>query len=217
MPLKDSTKRIRAVFFDYDGVLTTDKTGSLTTCRYLSERTGIDVATLSDALRPYNEDLTLGRVSHADVWPDVCKALGQSISMDLLAPAFGSTPVDEPMFSLARALKQFCRVGIITDNKKDRIDYLRQAQQLDSLFDPIVVSAEFGATKQGPVLFEAALARAGVEAGEAVFIDNSPANLIAPRALGFHTFHFDDATRDVAALRFYLQEHHGLPAGPRSA
>jgi len=30
---------IKAVLFDYDGVLTTDKTGSVTTHRYLSEKT----------------------------------------------------------------------------------------------------------------------------------------------------------------------------------
>ena len=210
MALKDSSTRIRAVFFDYDGVLTTDKTGSLTTCRYLSRRTGIDVATLSEVLRPYNEDLTLGRLSHADVWPEVCKALGQSVSLELLPLAFESTPANGPMFSLARELKQSCCVGIITDNKKDRIDYLRKAQQLDSVFEPIVVSAEFGCTKQGSTLFEAALARIGVEAGQVVFIDNSQANLTAPRALGINAIHFDDATNDVAALRLCLREGYGL-------
>ena len=208
--MRPDDARIRAVFFDYDGVLTTDKTGSLTTCRYLSLSTGIDMAAVSSALRVHNEDLTLGRRSHADVWPEVCKALGHPISLELLPLAFESTPANQQMFSLAKELKHSCRVGIITDNKKDRIDYLRRAQRLDSVFDPIVVSAELGCTKQGPGMFEAALKRAGLHAGQVVFIDNSEPNLAAPRSLGMHAIYFDDETNDVVGLRRCLREEYGL-------
>jgi len=201
---------IKGVFFDYDGVLTTDKTGSLTTCRYLSSRTGIELGILTKALRHYNDDLTIGRRSHADVWPELCESLGQAIPMELLTLAFQSTPGNQPMFALAQDLKRSCVVGIITDNKKDRIDYLRKAQQLDRLFAPIVVSAEMGCTKEDKRMFQAALQLSGLQASEALFIDNSPSNLVAPRALGMHTIHFDDAMNDVAGLRRTLKEDHGL-------
>ena len=46
--------------------------------------------------------------------------------------------------------------------------------------------------------------------GQVVFIDNSQANLTAPRALGINAIHFDDATNDVAALRLCLREGYGL-------
>ena len=201
---------IRGVFFDYDGVLTTDKTGSLTTCRYRSSQTGIDLGILTSTLRHYNGDLTIGLRSHADVWPELCESLGRAIPVELLPLAFQSTPANRPMFTLAEELKRQCVVGIITDNKKDRIDYLRKAQQLDALFAPIVVSAEMGCTKEDKRMFQAALQRSGLEAGEAVFIDNSAPNLIAPRALGMQTIHFDDVTNDVAGLRRTLNEHYGL-------
>ena len=210
MPAEELSKPIRAVFFDYDGVLTTDKTGSLTTCRYLSMQTGIAPQVLASALRPYNKDLTIGRRSHADVWPEFCETLGQRIPLELLPFAFESTPANEPMFKLARELKRRYVVGIITDNKQDRFDYLRKTRRLDSLFAPIVLSAELGCTKQGPGLFEAALARSGLRAEDVVFIDNDAANLIAPRELGMHTIHFDDATNDVCSLRRHLKESYGL-------
>ena len=97
---------IKGVFFDYDGVLTTDKTGSLTTCRYLSSQTGIDLSILTRALRHYNNDLTIGRRSHADVWPELCESLGQAIPVGLLPLAFQSTPANQPMFALAEELKR---------------------------------------------------------------------------------------------------------------
>ena len=205
---------IKGVFFDFDGVLTTDKTGSLTTCRYLSIQTGIDLSILTRALRRYNNDLTIGRRSHADVWPELCESLGQVIPVELLPLAFQSTPANQPMFALAEELKRHCVVGIITDNKKDRIDYLRKAQQLDKLFAPIVVSAEMACTKEDKRRFQAALQLSGLQASEAVFIDNSTPNLIAPRPLGMQTIHFDDAPNDVAGLRRTLKEEYGLLVDP---
>src|SRR4051812_36346079 len=86
--VKDST--IRAVMFDFDGVLTNDKTGSLTTTRYLSQRTGIELPKLQAAFRRFNNDLTLGRTTHAAVWPDICADLGQTVGLDLLEEAFVS-------------------------------------------------------------------------------------------------------------------------------
>jgi putative hydrolase of the HAD superfamily len=191
---------IEAVFFDYDGVLTTDKTGTLTTCRYLSACTGIAVERLRAALQPYNHELTVGRRSYADVWPDVCRRLGRPIPFDLLAAAFDSTPMNDAMLALAARLKQRCTVGIVTDNKSDRMARLRRLQGLDARFDPIVVSAEVGCTKHEEAIFRIALQRAGVAASRSVFIDNAEDNLIAARAVGMETVHFDDEVNDVQGL-----------------
>ncbi|MEZ4679386.1 MAG: hypothetical protein R2932_34715 [Caldilineaceae bacterium] len=121
---------IKAIFFDYDGVLTTDKTGSTTTTRYLSRATGIELSTVKAAFSRYNKDLTLGRITHSDIWQELCSALGQELSISLLYKAFEGTPMNEGMFLLARKLKTGHVVGIITDNKKDRIDHLEAISTL---------------------------------------------------------------------------------------
>jgi len=197
---------MKAVFFDYDGVLTTDKTGSLTTTRYLSKATGIELSAVKAAFSRHNTDLTLGRTTHARVWHDICDALGQKVDIRLLFEAFESTPMNTGMFSLARELKKKHLVGIITDNKKDRIEHLKRHQMLESLFSPIVVSAEIGADKKSDEVFLHALRVAGVSAKETVFIDNSEDNLVAPGALGFKTFFHDDEKNDIAALSAALRE-----------
>ena len=201
---------INGVFFDYDGVLTTDKTGSLTTCRHLSSRTGIELNVLANVLRRFNPDLSVGKRSYTEVWPEVCSMLGQLVPLELLAEAFESTPKNAPMFAIANELRRSCVVGIITDNKKDRMDHLRKVQQLDELFSPIVVSAEVGSTKDDAQIFETALARCGLPASSCLFIDNSRANLLRPQALGMHTLHFDDESKDIAGLRRSLTEVYGL-------
>jgi HAD superfamily hydrolase (TIGR01509 family) len=195
---------IRAIFFDYDGVLTTDKSGSLTTYRYFSEASGIPVPTLSAAFAPYEGDLLTGRTCHAEIWSRACEAIGQPLDIGLLERAFESTPVNAGMLSLADGLRRNYSVGIITDNKKDRMDHLRKHQGLDALFDPIVVSAEVGNGKRSEEIFRLAMSRAGVVADGCIFIDNSEANLVVAGALGMHVIFHDDEKNDIGALRHTL-------------
>jgi HAD superfamily hydrolase (TIGR01509 family) len=204
---------IAAVFFDYDGVLTTDRTGSLTTNRYLSKASCVDYERIRAAFSPYNADLTLGKTTHKAIWRSVCRAIGQELDFSLLEKAFLSTPINAAMFGLARSLRKEHTVGIITDNKKDRIDCLRKVQELDELFSPIIVSAEVGVTKESPAMFEIALRKLRIRPEEAVFVDNTPANLVAAEALGIKTYLHDDEVNDVEKLVTTLANQHGIRFG----
>jgi len=196
---------IKAVLFDFDGVLTTDKTGSLTTTCFLSKRTGIDLARVQSVFRNFNNDLTLGKTTHARVWESICEGLGKSLSIELLKEAFESTPMNARMLELASDLHPRYSVGIVTDNKKDRIEHLKQLHNLPSLFDPIAVSAEIGVAKDSPEMFLGVLRHLNLNPNECVFIDNSQQNLIAPRSLGINTIYFDDETQDFEALSAALE------------
>jgi putative hydrolase of the HAD superfamily len=191
---------IEAVFFDYDGVLTRDKTGSLTTNRFISEHTGIPYDDVARALARHNRELNLGLVEYAQIWPTVCADLGRQIAPDLLVRAFESSPVNEAMMRLARGYRGRFIVGIITDNKKERIDHLKRFQRLADVFSPIAVSSEVRCNKEDPGLFRWALDRAGVDAARSVFIDNTPDNLVTAAAVGMNVVHFDDSRNDVADL-----------------
>lgn len=204
--------RIDCVFFDYDGVLTTDATGSTTTCRYLSERAGVPLARVRGALGRHNRALTLGQVTHEAVWPQICAEIGCTLPLQLLTDAFDSTPANEEMFALARRVRVACRVAIITDNKLDRMRRLVAVQQLDDLFDPIVVSAAEGVSKESKALFDRALAAAGVRATRSLFIDNDPDNVAVASTCGLHAIHFDHVRNDVRGLATRLREEFSLPA-----
>lgn len=201
---------VKAVFFDYDGVLTRDKTGSHTMNRFMSEQTGIPYETVSRAFKRHNGKLNEGEASYAEVWPAICAELERDLPLDLLVGAFESTPVNEEMFRFARELKGRYSVGIITDNKKDRIDHLRQYQRLPEVFAPIIVSAEVGCTKADPRIFQWALASLGVRPEDSVFVDNTPGNLIAASATGIKTVLFDDERNDVAGLAHVLRTEFGV-------
>ena len=202
---------IKAVLFDFDGVLTTDKTGSITTIRYLSAETGLGEQQIWSAFAPFNDDLLYGRATHSEIWPALCLTLGQELDITLLVGAFESTPMNKEMLDLARRLKSAgYSTGIVTDNKKDRIDCLKAHLKLGTLFSPIVVSAECGSGKEDPAIFNTALAWLGVKPDQAIFIDNSKRNLVAAEAIGIKTIHFDDNANDVQGLAAALEWQHGV-------
>lgn len=70
-------------------------------------------------------------------------------------------------------------------------------------FPDIVVSGEEGIVKPDPAIYELACRRAGVKPDEAVFIDDSPANVVAAEGAGLHGLVFTGADvlrADLVAL-----------------
>ena len=193
-------RMIQAVFFDFDGVLSPAKTGTGFTCEFLARETGIPYDTLRAAFEPYRLPLARGQATRDETWPLVCRAAGRDIPRELLARSFEATPLDAAMFAYANSLGRHGRVGIVTDNPKDRMDVARRTLWLDRVFDPIVVSAEVGCGKDDPRIFEMALAAARVTPQAAVFVDNSRENVEVARSIGMHGLFFDDEKRDLATL-----------------
>ena len=206
---------IKALFFDFDGVLTLDKTGSVTTTRYLSAATGIDHARVQAAFAAHNDDLTLGRCTHAAVWTEICHDLDAHVDIALLDKAFASTRLNDEMLALAERLRPSYILGVITDNKRDRMDCIDRLHRLSSLFHPIVVSAAVGSTKTDRGIFDHALALAHVAPCECIFIDNDPRNLAVPREMGIDVLHFDDEANDIPGLIGELRERHVAAGGVR--
>lgn len=68
----------------------------------------------------------------------------------------------------------------------ERFDFL-------SWFEGIVISGEVGVNKPDPRIFAHLVGRFGIEPAESLFIDDSPANIDAARALGFRAIQFTDA------------------------
>lgn len=90
---------IQAVFFDFDGVLTLDASGSLTTNTFLGEYYGTPRREIDAYLKKYNDDLLLGAIEHRDIWQDVCGHFGWEPDMGVLKKAF-----EAATFELARGL-----------------------------------------------------------------------------------------------------------------
>lgn len=202
---------IKAVYFDYDGVLGKDVHSYITTCRYLSGLPGLDVTydKLVEAYAIFAPQLRTGKITEREMWPDFCAKLNTDIDFSYLERAFAASEVNQDMIKIAKKLKESnIAVGIITDNTNLRIETIAHQKDLDSLFHPIINGCGFATsktnTRSAVSMFEAALKALNIRAEEAVFIDNTADNLDVPEAMGFHVYHHDGELNDMLALKIYL-------------
>lgn len=198
---------IKAILFDFDGVLTIDATGSQSICNYICKKTGLDIEIFQKEYYKYNDDLLYGRINHKDIWENLCIRLNTLIDINVLYESFINTPIDSKMIAFIDELKkQNYKIGMVTDNKKDRINDIVQYYGWDNIFDTITISAEIGSGKEGKTIFEKTLDNLNVNADECVFIDNQEKNLIIPKSIGMNVIYFNHDERNYEQLIRKFQE-----------
>lgn len=191
---------VKAIFFDFDGVLTDFECGSSNVCHNLSEKTGISEAKLLSCYDKHARDLYIKAISHKEIWDDFCKCAGKKIDISLLDYAFRNIPMNEKMLDLAKKLRKNYKVGIITDNTKERFSAIIDEFKLPEKFDVIILSADVGATKKDERIFRAAIDALKLKPQECVFIDNNARNLEVPKRMGFKTIFWDFEKKDFGLL-----------------
>lgn len=197
---------IKAIFFDFDGVLTPVNSGRLAVAQSLHRIIpALSQQRFMECINPYRTDLYTGKLDQADIWDEFTACVGVSISLAQLEQAFLDTPKNEAILRLAESLKNKYFLGIITDNSKRRFSLLEKHWQLSSIFSAIILSADIGADKRSPIPFHKALEIARIPAAECIFIDNKQLLLEVPKSLGMKTYYFDTEKNDVAALVEQLQ------------
>ena len=197
---------IRAILFDFDGVLTVDKTGSHSVADFLHRKTGLGFELLRRAYGKYNARMLYGEITHRDMWPDFCADVGTALDPGLTEEAFRATPMNEEMLALVRELKEHYLIGMVTDNPAERVKIAADHFGLRPLFDVISVSGQLHARKDQPLIFERTFEALGVRPEECIFIDNTAKNLTIPGQMGVKTILFDDEKRDVEGLRKAIRE-----------
>ncbi len=196
---------LKTIFFDFDGVLTTDPSAGFTICNNL--HTLVPTMSVEEILKWYysnNLPLMIGEKHFSDVWPSLCQFLGVRLDMGVLKDVFEKTPKNQAMFDLCEQLKPHYLLGIITDNSKERFTVLEKTMSLSNTFFTRIISADVGSGKHEEKIFDIALATAHAKPEESIFIDNSEKNLLVPAQMGFKTFWHDDKKNDITLLKQQL-------------
>jgi FMN phosphatase YigB (HAD superfamily) len=120
-------------------------------------------------------------------------------------------PVPSALAALRRLAEDVTPVLISNTNALHWDGVLRVAPELTQLVPLRALSFEVGAAKPEPALFRAALARAGVQPGDALYADDRPALVEAARAMGIDGF----VVGDPDAFADELQRRGFLAPTPR--
>jgi len=199
---------IKAILFDFDGVMTIDKTGSFTICTYISTAANIDYELFSSAYRKYNDRLLSGEITHYQMWDDVCSAIGINIPIQILIDSFRNTALDQNMLELIKRLKaNNYKIAMVTDNKQDRIEEILQYRDIGKYFDVVSISSVIGSGKEKEEIFVQTIKELQVNFNECIFIDNQSKNLIVPKMKEIHTIFYNDEEKNITRLQEELTNY----------
>jgi HAD superfamily hydrolase (TIGR01509 family) len=192
---------IRTIFFDLDGVLTMQRTGSLAITDNIHRMINgaVQKETIYQCYRKQRKGLLHGTKRLNDVWGEFCACCGVSIPF-MPEEILGNAQKNKTMFDLCAALKSHYRLGIITDNAEERFIILSEEMNLKALFDYCIVSGSVGSTKRDVKIFERALHIAKAAPEECIFIDNDAENLLLPARMGMKTIFYDFEANDLKPI-----------------
>jgi putative hydrolase of the HAD superfamily len=196
---------IRAVFFDLGGVIV--RTEYQSPRQRLAERLGMEYDDLSKIVfdSETGAQASIGAITSQQHWEAVTKRLKRPAE-ELAAirdEFFAGDIVDRQILDFLRSLRGTHTTGLISNAWSDLRDYMAR-EKMEDAFDHIIISAEVGVAKPEPKIFQIALEKAGVQAHEAVFVDDFYVNIEGCEKVGIKGIHFKDAASALQQLKQLL-------------
>jgi epoxide hydrolase-like predicted phosphatase len=196
---------IKAVFFDLGGVIV--RTEFQAPRQQLADKLGMDYDDLNKLVFDSDTGLraSTGEISSEEHWDFVVKRLKRPAS-ELAAirnQFFAGDIVDRTLVDYIRSLRGKYKTGLISNAWGDLRDFVVR-EKFDDAFDKMIISAEVGAMKPEPKIFQIALEQFGVRPSEAVFVDDFYVNIEGCEKVGMKGIHFKDPETALQQLKKLL-------------
>ena len=201
---------IKAVLFDYGGVLTEGGTaGSIV--RLVSKTMGIPAGDVRP-MGPLLLQLLVGQVTTAQFLKRLQKAYPEAqkpTRANLLSNADIFVP-SVPVYALAAALrKKGIKTAILSNMFELSATSLRKKGLYDG-FDPVVLSCEEHLAKPDPSFYERAVHKLGVAPDEIIFIDDQERFRTPAELIGMHFILAESPEQIVVDVETLLFEYDGI-------
>jgi epoxide hydrolase-like predicted phosphatase len=196
---------IKAVFFDLGGVIV--RTEFQAPRQQLADRLGMDYDDLNKLVFDSESGLkaATGEITPDQHWDSVIRRLKRP--KDEVAAIreefFAGDIVDRTLVEYIRSLRGKYKTGLISNAWSDLRDLIVR-EKFDDAFDKMIISAEVGAMKPEPKIFQIALEQFGVKPKEAVFVDDFYVNIEGCEKVGIKGIHFKDAELTLQQLKKLL-------------
>lgn len=183
---------IKAIIFDIGGVLI--RTEDRRPRAALEERLGLAPGEAEYLVlnSERGRQAQLGAVTATQHWVWVQQHFGLTAAelRDFRAAFWGGDQVDQELLALIRSLRLRYQTAIISNAMDDLNETVLRLDPNGDLFDVVVGSAYERVMKPDPAIFYRTLERLGRQPAEAIFIDDSAANIAGAQAVGLATIHF---------------------------
>jgi epoxide hydrolase-like predicted phosphatase len=196
---------IKVVFFDFGGVIV--RTEFQAPRQQLADRLGIDYDDLNKLIFDSESSVraSTGAMTSEEHWISVIQRLKRSDSerKTIREEFFAGDIIDRTLVEYIRSLRGKYKTGLISNAWSDLRDFIVR-EKFEDAFDKMIISAEVGAMKPEPKIFQIALEQFGVRPAEAVFVDDFYANIEGCEKVGIKGIHFKDAESTLQQLKKIL-------------
>lgn len=205
--LGDLPRGLRAVLFDFGGVLTTSPFEAFSNYEAAN---GLPAGFIRSLNAVDHHNNAWARLERSEItvaefivaFEKEAAAAGQRIDGAAVLGLLGGE-IRPAMLAAVRACRERYLVGLLTNNylgEQAARDPGGQLEAVLDLFDEVVESSKIGVRKPEPAFFEIACDRLGITPSEAVFLDDLGVNLKPARAMGMKTLKVTDEKEALAAL-----------------
>ncbi len=171
---------IRAVIFDFAGVIGTD--GYWVWLRKQIPNLAEKEAGQKD-FQHLSDEVDSGKISNSTYLKKLAKLTG--VNPETIWPEiFKNVVINTELVSILGKLKQKYKVGLLSNYTHEWLEHLLRAHHLNLYFDDIVISSKIKTLKPHWEIFQRSLNNLGVSAQEAVFIDDRQIHVDAANKVG---------------------------------
>ena len=197
---------LRAVFFDYGGVIAEE--GFREGFEAIAIQNGLDPAVLyclaSETV--FTSRYIIGQCSESEFWEILRKRwqLGGKSNTEYVQEILTRFRLRPQMIAIVKALRSHGLATAILSDQTDWLDRLDARDHFFHYFDCILNSYHLGKSKRDPTLFDQAVQALGVIPEEALFVDNDQGNITRASSRGLQTILYRDYTRFIKELEKIL-------------
>ena len=189
--------RLRAVIFDYGGVLTYLPTNE--DWHKMAGIAGVELSNLLEAYWLHRYPYEVGRYDSAMYWELVGRDCGVQLNGEVVGDLitqdneqWGRKNPDA--VELARQLRcAGVRTALLSNMQPDMLAFVRVRHPWLQEFDPRVISCEVAEAKPEPAIFKLAAELLQLSPRECLFVDDREANVEGARRVGMRAMHFESA------------------------
>ena len=195
---------IKAIIFDLGGVLL--RTADFTPRDQLATRLGMSRYELEEFIfgGESGRQAQSGEIAVQQHWENLRRQINYSPQefKALLDEFFAQDEMDQTMMDYVRRLHQNYKTALLSNAWDDLRQVIAERWHFEDVFDAMIISAEVGLVKPDPRIFRLALERLGVEAEQAIFVDDMQRNVEGAKAVGLQAIQFQTSKQ----MRFDLEK-----------
>jgi epoxide hydrolase-like predicted phosphatase len=194
----------RAIIFDLGGVLL--RTADFSPRDRLAARMGINRHDLEEFIfgGESGDRAQRGEITVEEHWENLRSQINYSPQdfKALLDEFFADDELDQELIDYVRVLHKSYKTALMSNAWDDLRQVIHEKWHFEDAFDTLIISAEVKLVKPDPLIFRLALEQLGVEASQAIFVDDMRRNVDGAKAVGLHGIRF----RTPQQMRFDLEQ-----------